>query len=70
MVTSRTSPACNRIPHDVYATKIYTKLTPLSRWTEPVETARLLNLPLDELDDLDLSRLIQSGVLERLQLQQ
>lgn len=50
-------PACNEFPHD---TKHYLawqlkpiNLTPLSLWSEPFGTARLLDLPIDDYVDLN-----------------
>ncbi|XP_054088079.1 uncharacterized protein LOC128922244 [Zeugodacus cucurbitae] len=50
-----TCPACNESPHDSNHLFVCpmnpTHLTPLSLWSNPVETARFLGLPLDDLDD-------------------
>lgn len=47
-----------------------TNLTILSRWSKPDETVSFLHLRLDDLDDLDGSRLLLRGVDKPLQLQQ
>ncbi len=50
-----TCPACNESLHDTnhpFACPTNpTHLTPFSLWSDPVETARFLGLPLDDLDD-------------------
>ncbi|XP_054727439.1 uncharacterized protein LOC129237065 [Anastrepha obliqua] len=50
-------PACEGTPHDTNhlftCPNKPTHLTPLSLWTQPVETASFLGLPLDELDEDD-----------------
>ncbi|XP_049316536.1 uncharacterized protein LOC125779305 [Bactrocera dorsalis] len=52
---SNICPACNESPHDtghLFACPTNpTHLTPSSLWSDPVETARFLGLPLDDLDD-------------------